>query len=344
MFVRPFEGGPDIGGFFDHGSTEDKRQLTRSGTVAYGKRGHQGYDFSLRIGTPVYAMASGRVAVAGDLGPIRCGDRVVEHSVVVRIVHEAAPDGQRYSTALLHLSDVTVAKGDVVTAGQLVGHTGNTGCSSGPHLHVAVYRTRPLADDVPIDPYGWTGPGDDPHPEDHVWMWLPGQAPPLRRHGRRPARRVEFGPARLQGTDLLDPIGGEWLDLANPLPTPRAVGGLVLTNDRGDRLVLPDRAIEPGRMLRIWTRNPAPGARGLSWGLDHEAWSDTGDCARLLDANGDLVSALRFGPKSVDCPVPSGEAAPADEVDEAEATESAEELPLAIPVVPVPPEAPPPDP
>jgi hypothetical protein len=171
-------------------------------------------------------------------------------------------------------------------------------------------------------------------------MWLPGQAPPLRRHGRRPGKRTDFGLARLQATDILDPIGGEWLDLTNPAPTPRAVAGLVLTNDRGDRLVLPDLVIEPGRMLRVWTRNPEPGRRALSWDLDHEAWSDTGDCARLLDANGDLVDALRFGPKSVSCPVPDAAPGPAED----EATESAEEQPLAIPVAPAPPAPPAPPP
>jgi murein DD-endopeptidase MepM/ murein hydrolase activator NlpD len=332
MFVRPFEGGPDLSGFFDHGSVRDQHQLTRNGTLAYGRRGHQGYDFTVRTGTPVFAMAGGRVVEAGDVGPIDCGGRKVEHSVLVRIVHDLAPNGERYATMFLHLSDVTVAPGELVAAGQLVGHSGNTGCSSGPHLHLAVFRARALAQDALVDPYGWRGPGADPHPERSVWLWKPGQAPPLRRHARRPPHEPAFGPARLQGTDLLDPIGGEWLDLVNPTAAPRSVGGLVLTNDAGDRLALPDRTIEPGRTLRVWTLRAEPGERGLSWGLDHEAWNDAGDCARLLDASGAVIGAVRFGPKRVVCPV----TAPGEESQDAEEAELEETdaLPLAIPVAP----------
>lgn len=330
FFVRPFDGTPDVGGFFDHGSAVDHRQLTRNGTLAYGRRGHSGYDFSMRIGTPVRAMAAGRVVEAGEQGPIKCGGKVVDSSVIVRIAHDPAPDGERYTTLLLHLSDVTVAKGDVVSAGQVVGHSGNTGCSSGPHLHVTVLRARGLAHDPAIDPYGWAGRGADPHEEPAVWLWKPGEAPALRRHARRPREeRHTFGPARIQGTDALDPVGGEWLDLRNPGPEPRRIGGLVVANDAGDRLVLPDRTIPPGELLRIWTRRP-DGARGVSWGLEREAWNDLGDCARLLDSDGALIASLRFGPKSVFCP---GAPAP-DPEDDVEATETDEGVPLAVPAVP----------
>ena len=85
---------------------------------------HRGLDFSAPVGTPVLAPASGRVKRAsrgGSLGQF------------VEIDH-----GNGLVTRYAHLSEFLVRKGDWVTRGQIIGRVGNTGRSTGPHLHYEV--------------------------------------------------------------------------------------------------------------------------------------------------------------------------------------------------------------
>lgn len=85
---------------------------------------HRGLDFSAPVGTPVLAPASGRVKRAsrgGSLGQF------------IEIDH-----GNGLVTRYAHLSEFLVRKGDWVTRGQIIGRVGNTGRSTGPHLHYEV--------------------------------------------------------------------------------------------------------------------------------------------------------------------------------------------------------------
>jgi murein DD-endopeptidase MepM/ murein hydrolase activator NlpD len=109
-------------------------------TSGYGRRSdpftgapsmHRGIDFRGDIGTPLYAVADGKVIWAGPRG---------DYGKAVQIDH-----GLGFSTLYAHLSDVEVKKGDIVTQKQLVGLGGNTGRSTGPHLHYEVrYNNRPF--------------------------------------------------------------------------------------------------------------------------------------------------------------------------------------------------------
>ncbi|MCB1281661.1 MAG: M23 family metallopeptidase, partial [Salinibacterium sp.] len=61
--------------------------------------------------------------------------------------------GQKVSSLYAHMQEgtVTVALGEAVTVGQIIGRVGNTGLSMGPHLHFEI-----LLDGVhPTDPYAW---------------------------------------------------------------------------------------------------------------------------------------------------------------------------------------------
>lgn len=85
---------------------------------------HNGLDIAVPIGTPVASMGPGRVVFAGVRG--NNGNLVVvEHA-----------DGSRASYA--HLDSIDVKTGDPVTGGQIVAKSGNTGNSTGPHLHLTV--------------------------------------------------------------------------------------------------------------------------------------------------------------------------------------------------------------
>jgi murein DD-endopeptidase MepM/ murein hydrolase activator NlpD len=89
----------------------------------FGLPGHEGVDFGVPVGTPVRAAAA---------GVIKMVDHPANHpyGLHVRITHE---DG--YETIYAHLSRVNVFPGETVEAGEAIGKSGNTGNSTGPHLH-----------------------------------------------------------------------------------------------------------------------------------------------------------------------------------------------------------------
>ncbi len=87
----------------------------------FGQAGHNGLDFAVTEGTPVYAAADGSV----DRSMFDPGG----YGNYVRINHGG------YSTLYGHLSRANVTIGNKVRAGDVIGYSGNTGNSTGPHLH-----------------------------------------------------------------------------------------------------------------------------------------------------------------------------------------------------------------
>lgn len=83
-------------------------------------RPHLGTDYAAPIGTPVQAIASGRVAYAGRKG---------EDGNLVKLVH-----AHGYETYYMHLSRMLVHRGQMVHQGQTIGLVGQTGLATGPHL------------------------------------------------------------------------------------------------------------------------------------------------------------------------------------------------------------------
>lgn len=88
------------------------------------KSQHLGTDFRAAIGVPVPVSSRGKVLFAGDLF-FTGGTVIVDHGMDIFTVYG-------------HLSKVTVKDGEMVEMGQIIGNTGNTGRSSGPHLHWGV--------------------------------------------------------------------------------------------------------------------------------------------------------------------------------------------------------------
>ena len=86
---------------------------------------HRGLDLRGRYGKPIYAVADGIVAIAEHM--------VFEGNFVV-IDH-----GKGVFTGYMHQSKLLVSEGQRVQAGQLLGNSGNTGASAGPHLHLALF-------------------------------------------------------------------------------------------------------------------------------------------------------------------------------------------------------------
>lgn len=104
---------------------------------------HQGFDLATPIGTPVYAPAAGTVTLADPNLYYEGGTIFLDH-------------GQGLLSVFMHLSEVDVAAGDHVERGALIAKSGNTGRSTGPHLHWAVKWRNPDTDnrggDYYIDP------------------------------------------------------------------------------------------------------------------------------------------------------------------------------------------------
>jgi murein DD-endopeptidase MepM/ murein hydrolase activator NlpD len=86
---------------------------------------HAGVDFKSEVNSPVYATAEGKISAAGWEGA---------YGRMVEILHDNG-----VATRYAHLSSIAVAVGEKVKRGDMVGRLGNTGRSTGPHLH---YETR----------------------------------------------------------------------------------------------------------------------------------------------------------------------------------------------------------
>lgn len=97
------------------------------------QRMHTGVDLSVPVGTPVRAVARGRVRRASEDG-VNGRVLVLDH-------------GHGVSTAYCHNSELRVRAGQWVERGELIAYSGNTGRSTGPHLHYQLELSS-----QPVDP------------------------------------------------------------------------------------------------------------------------------------------------------------------------------------------------
>jgi beta-lactamase regulating signal transducer with metallopeptidase domain len=99
-------------------------------------RNHGGVDVAAPLGSPVYSPAPGHVFYVGDNYQ---GSPAWGH--VIGIDH-----GAGWTTLYAHLGDMHVAVGDQVTAGFVIADVGQTGLSTGPHVHVEVHQNGDRVD------------------------------------------------------------------------------------------------------------------------------------------------------------------------------------------------------
>ena len=112
--------------------------------VRFGMKGHNGIDFVCPIGTPIFAPFDGEVTALettdgyGIHAKIRSRDKLLE-------------------CVLGHLSQIKTTK-RYVKMGDVIGYSGNTGFSTGPHLHFGVRRLLDKKEtelsELPIEDYG----------------------------------------------------------------------------------------------------------------------------------------------------------------------------------------------
>lgn len=97
----------------------------------FGMKGHNGLDVSASVGTPIYAMADGKI-----------GEIVYDNGGYGYHIREWIEGVGEVVYA--HLSKISVKVGDIVKVGQEIALSGNTGASTGPHLHIGF---RPMGFD-----------------------------------------------------------------------------------------------------------------------------------------------------------------------------------------------------
>jgi murein DD-endopeptidase MepM/ murein hydrolase activator NlpD len=130
----------------------------KKGTAAF----HTGIDYAAPIGTPVYAAADG---IVGGVYRDGVGKGAINGNAV--ILRHTGAGGEITGTAYLHLATMAVQTGQKVARGQQIGTVGNTGQSTGPHLHFMVYvRSHPVDPGPHVD-------GTKPDPEDPQILPLP---------------------------------------------------------------------------------------------------------------------------------------------------------------------------
>ena len=109
------------------GKTIDSARLYKSGT-------HNGIDFRASRGTPVKATLDGTVV---GIGNTDAQNGCYSYGKWILISH---PNG--LSTLYAHLDLIKVSQGQSVQTGNIIGYSGNTGYSTGPHLHLTVYASQ----------------------------------------------------------------------------------------------------------------------------------------------------------------------------------------------------------
>lgn len=104
---------------------------------------HQGLDMNPGSGTPIQAIADGVVTDVGNPSGAYGVWVIIDHVI----------DGQKVSSMYAHMlqGSLELSVGEAVTVGQIIGAVGNTGASTGAHLHFEVRMDRTL----PVDPYAW---------------------------------------------------------------------------------------------------------------------------------------------------------------------------------------------
>ncbi len=105
----------------------------------YGGKGHDGIDLRASVGTPIKAARLGVVMAIGNTVSL-CRGYQIGYGKWVLIKHD-----NNLSTFYAHLSLIKVSPGDSVKTGQLIGYSGNTGYTTGPHLHFGVFATQAIS-------------------------------------------------------------------------------------------------------------------------------------------------------------------------------------------------------
>lgn len=312
LLTAPFDGEFPHANFFDHDVPQEHVDDNGVFATHWGERlsfllvdGHAGHDWLMPEGTPILAAADGTVFQVFDAAstpsffcpPL---ERDVEGQLEVQVRH-TTETGAEIVTGYVHLSRIDVEVGQEVAAGDQIGLSGNTGCSTEAHLHFHVFH---MLDGqlVIFDPYGWAPAEADPwagHPAGapSLPVWRSGEAPALFREFSYPVETLNTYNSPVAITRL------RWIgidDAANPNnefvlieADPRFataevdLSGFLLHDAHGTVFTFPaGAAVAPGQPLRVYSGAGTNTATELYWGSDAPVWDNEGDCPVLRQADG----------------------------------------------------------
>ena len=127
----------------------------------YRGKPHNGLDIGTPLGTPVMAAESGTVFAVDNND--KSSWQKYQYGKYILIKHENG-----LATLYAHLSKQIVAKGQTVKRGDLIGYSGSTGYSTGPHLHLGVYWASSIAMKAVPPALGLVPIGVVVNPEDYL--------------------------------------------------------------------------------------------------------------------------------------------------------------------------------
>ena len=184
QLVLPLNTAGGVNSWFDHTSPTyaTNGNMTRhdgtvyagsaaSATCAFGAGcydGHNGIDFQASSGTDVYAGAAGTVRTVGWENP---SDHTQGYGYHIRVWHPSMGDSTLYGHLTENSQVSGLSAGSSVAPGTKMATSGNTGSSTGPHLHFSVFNSDSKTVSNSIDPFGWTGTGSDPWSIDQGYLW-----------------------------------------------------------------------------------------------------------------------------------------------------------------------------
>jgi murein DD-endopeptidase len=131
--LPPFDRKPFVGDYKISSGYNVRRRHPVTGRVAP----HHGTDFQMPVGTPIVAPADGTVT------------RVDSHAHAGRYIE--IEHGQGYTTRYLHLKQALVKEGQQVGRGERIALSGNTGRTTGPHLHYELHVNDRVVDAMRAD-------------------------------------------------------------------------------------------------------------------------------------------------------------------------------------------------
>jgi murein DD-endopeptidase MepM/ murein hydrolase activator NlpD len=106
------------------------------------RKHHNGIDYASAIGTPVYAIADGKVIFSGPSSIKGSNGEPGGGGYIIKLRHKV--EGKWITSSYMHLNkgSLKVRKGETVTEGQLIAKSGNSGASTGPHLHFEIQNGK----------------------------------------------------------------------------------------------------------------------------------------------------------------------------------------------------------
>jgi hypothetical protein len=323
FFVAPFAGQFPLLQFFDHNTplqgidtngrlvtTWNESVLTSVPGSGGHTDGHSGYDFSMPIGTTLRSVAPGVVTAAFMTHPpVPCGIPgmpTVNDNSTIEIEHTVQPNVV-VRTRYVHVRSIAVAVGDVVSSGQVIGQSGNNGCSGSPHLHFETVRKvtsllPPFVSFRPIDPYGWTVAAADPwmtnaQGAESINLWRQGAAPARFKERTLPPNPngsqapVTITKVRWMGVNDAATPNNEFIELTldTNFASSASLNGFQIRGDRANfTFNIPSglslTVSQPS--IRIFTGSGTNTATSIFMGRTAPVWSNSfNDCARRVNTN-----------------------------------------------------------